>query len=547
MKKVLLLLLASTISLFAISQNVQDAQKFIYYERYKSAENTLHTVLKTDPSNAAAWYWLSQAYLPLNRTAALRDTLLTSSNEVKQNPWYQVAYGHLLLAENKKDSAAVYFNEALDKTKEKDPDILLAIANAHITAKAGDANYALSLLDKAIKRDKKNPALYVAVGDAYRKLGNGSEAYKSYQAAIDQDKNYAAALYRMGKIFVSQKNTDMYLNYFNQALQADNNFAPALFELYYHYYFVDAQKAMDYFQQYMAKSDESKTNDYLYTDLLYLNKQYQPAIEKAQKLLAEPQGDTMPRLYKLLAYSYAGVKDTSKAVNYMSQYFAKEVDSNFVPKDFETMATFYDAIPGKEDSAIVYYLKTVDYSKDPKTLYSYYKKLSDLYKGRKDYANQAKWMGKYYLSNEKATNIDLFNWGIATIKAEDYVQADTVFGLYIQKYPEQAFGYYWRARANAALDSTMEKGLAIPWYTRLINIIEKDSANAGNKTNKKWLIEGYGYLAAYETNVAKDYKTAIEHLQKILQLDPGNKDAQQYLTVLEKKVASGRDTGSTNK
>ena len=122
-----------------------------------------------------------------------------------------------------------------------------------------------------------------------------------------------------------------------------------------------------------------------------------------------------------------------------------------------------------------------------------------------------------------------------------------MFGLYIHKYPEQAFGYYWRARANASLDSTMEKGLAIPWYTQLINIIEKDSANASNKTNKKWMIEGYGYLAAYETNEAKDYKTAIEHLQKILQLDPANKDAQQYLTVLEKKVASSRDTGSNSK
>src|SRR5207237_6331810 len=109
----------------------------------------------------------------------------------------------LLLAENKKDSATIYFNQALDKTKEKDPEILLAIANAHITTKPGDANYAISLLHKAIKKDKKNPALYVALGDAYRKPGNGSEAYKSYQEAIDQDNKYAAALYRMGKIFVS--------------------------------------------------------------------------------------------------------------------------------------------------------------------------------------------------------------------------------------------------------------------------------------------------------------------------------------------------------
>jgi tetratricopeptide (TPR) repeat protein len=187
----------------------------------------------------------------------------------------------------------------------------------------------------------------------------------------------------------------------------------------------------------------------------------------------------------------------------------------------------------------------VEHSKDPKTLYPYYKKLADLYKARKDYANQAKWLGKYYTDNPKANNIDLFNWGIAWFKAENYDQADTVFGSYIQKYPDQAFGYYWRARVNSLRDSTMEKGLAVPWYTQLISLIEKDTTN---KTNKKWLVESYGYLAAYETNVVKDYKTAIENLQKILEIDPGNKNAQQYISILEKKVAepSKQDTGKTN-
>jgi tetratricopeptide (TPR) repeat protein len=141
-----------------------------------------------------------------------------------------------------------------------------------------------------------------------------------------------------------------------------------------------------------------------------------------------------------------------------------------------------------------------------------------------------------------ASNIDLFNWGIANFKAESYVQADTVFGLYTQKYPDQAFGYYWRARTNSLRDSAMEKGLAVPHYNQLIEILEKDTTD--NKTNKKWLIESYGYLAAYETNEVKDYKTAIENLKKILGIGPENKDAQQYISTLEKKISSDKDTGS---
>ncbi|OQP61287.1 hypothetical protein A3860_06140 [Niastella vici] len=543
MKKGLLGLLFAVNTLAAISQTPGDVKKNIYYERYHTAEDQLQKIIKAEPANAEAWYLLSKAYIQGNDAALLQQLLAQSPDAIKGEPFYQVAYGSYLLNKGNKDSARFYFDQALDKTREKNPDILSAIANAHIITKTGDASYAAQLLNKAIDRDKKDPALYTLLGDAQRKLGNGSEAYKQYTAALDKDNRNAAALYRMGKIFVSQKNPEMYLKYFNQVLEADSNYAPALFELYYHYYFTEPRKALQYFQQYAAKSDYDKQNDVLYTDLLYLNKQYKEAVAKAQQLLNEHQGDSMPRLYKLMAYSYMGLSDSASALSNMSQYFSKEVDTNMVAKDFELMADLYAAVPGKEDSAIVYYVKTVDKAKDNPDRFHFYKKLSDLYKNQKDYLNQAKWLGMFYQDNAKATNIDLFNWGIANYKAEAYVQADTVFGTYIQKYSEQAFGYYWRARINSSMDSTMEKGAAIPWYTQLITMIEKDPTN---KTNKKWLIEAYGYLAAYETNQAKDYKTAAENLKKILAIDPENKDAQQYISILEKKISTGNTTSADN-
>jgi Tfp pilus assembly protein PilF len=88
----------------------------------------------------------------------------------------------------------------------------------------------------------------------------------------------------------------------------------------------------------------------------------------------------------------------------------------------------------------------------------------------------------------------------------------------------------------------MEKGSAIPWYNKLISMIETDT---NNKTNKKWLVEAYGYLAAYQTNQVKDYKSATENLKKILAIDPENKDAKQYIAVLEKKMAADNTTSTT--
>ncbi len=89
----------------------------------------------------------------------------------------------------------------------------------------------------------------------------------------------------------------------------------------------------------------------------------------------------------------------------------------------------------------------------------------------------------------------------------------------------------------------MEKGLAIPHYDALVAVLEKDSANA-TATTKKWLVEAYGYIAAYETNQEKITMMPVGHLQKILVIDPANKDALR-ITILEKKVNA--DNNNNNK
>jgi len=79
----------------------------------------------------------------------------------------------------------------------------------------------------------------------------------------------------------------MYLKYLNDAVAADSMYAPAWFELYYHYYSRDVNKAMDCLHHYMAAADKSIKNDYLVTDLLYVSQKYDAAIRNAQSLIAQ--------------------------------------------------------------------------------------------------------------------------------------------------------------------------------------------------------------------------------------------------------------------
>lgn len=528
MKKTILYLLSVTAFCRLHAQSVDEAKDFIEHERYKSAESTLHNLVQQKPDNAEAWYWLTESYIDQNEWNKAADSLQKAS-AISGQPYYQVAYGSLLLQQGKPDSARIYFNEALSETKEKDPGVLAAVARAEVEAPKGDPSYALELIGKAMKRDKDNTDLLVLKGDAYNKMHNGSEAYKAYTDAIAKDSKNAEAYTRIGDIFLTQKNPDVYLDYYNKAIAADPSYAPAYYQLYQYYFYHDPSKAMEYFSKYNNNSDKDIKNKYAYTDLLYLTKKYPEAIDNANQLLS--QSNSQPRLYKLLAYSYEGLKDTAKAIANMTNYFAQEADSNIIAKDYEAMAAWQQ---GNSDSAMFYYSKAVDLVKDSAARYSYYKKLAEMAEKNKDFSAQAFWLGKYNNNNDRATNLDLFNWGLAYYRAGQFAGADSVFGKYVQKYPEQGFGYYWQARANVAIDTAMEKGLAIPYYQKLVDIISKDSTTA---TNKKWLVEAYAYMAAYETNTKKDYPKAIDYFEKLLAIDPSNADAKKYVAILQKRVA----------
>ncbi len=253
--KTFFLFLFLACSLLGYSQDTKQAKEFLYHERYASAESVLHKLLNSDPANAEAWYLLSEACLQQDKTAAITDSLNLAPQDIKDEPYFQVAMGNALLHANFPAKAKPYFDAAMDKTKEKDADILAAIANSKINNDAGDASEAIDLLNKAIRRDKHSAALYTALGNAYRKLKDGSHAYQAYQEALKEDPKLAEASYRLGMIFVSQKNPEMYLKYFNDAVASDPDYAPALYQLYFHYYFRNVHTAMDHLKKYMAASD----------------------------------------------------------------------------------------------------------------------------------------------------------------------------------------------------------------------------------------------------------------------------------------------------
>lgn len=534
MKKTALLITLITAAVALNAQTISDGNKQLYYERYKSAEETFNELIKTNMNNAEAWFGLTSTYLLNERKADALNKLRTAPASLHNTPYYKAAIGWVLLSYGKTDSAAIYFNDALKQTKEKDPSVLSAIAQAHIHEKNGNAATAIELLRKALKRDKHNAALHVLLGDAYLKTVNGSEAYTAYKKAIEENKDYALAYHRIGEIFLTQKSPEMYLDYFTKAIQADVAFAPSFYQLYRYEFYHDPAKAAVYYKSYMANTDTSIQNEYALLDLLYLEKKYNEAIVKANAIINSQTENTQPRVYKLIGYSYAAEKDSAKAISYMQQYFEKAPDSVEIAMDYVTMSDLYNSGAGNDSLTTLYLVKATEIEKDSSALFGYYKKLADRAKEIKDYSEQARWMERFYTGNKKVNNQDLYYWATAHYLAEEYGKADTVFGIYAATYPKQSFGYYWQARCKALLDSNMQEGLAVPAYRTLIDVLQKDTTDANYK---KWTVEAYAYLASYEANKEKDYAEAVEYFERLLEVDPANEDAKKYIAILEKEIA----------
>jgi Flp pilus assembly protein TadD len=518
------------------AQNLDEAKQFIENERYQSAETILEKAATTAPAETEASNLLVKIYLEQEKTVEakkyINDYLLPAISNTA-NAMDKIAYARYLMGTGNKPGADEIFTSLLNNKKtQKNVSLLIAIAEVNIDEKAGDAQMAISWLNMAEKRDKNNPDIDILKGLAYRKLSDASNAFVAYQDALKKDPNNIKAHYLMGKIFTAQKNPDVYMDHFLKAYQIDSTYAPVLDELYKYYYYKDIKQARKFLEKYIANSDYSLQNDYYMTDILYLDGEYSNAIQAAKKIIQNEKEKSQPRLYKLMAYSSAKAGDSMQALQYLSDYFNKEETVKFISADFELRAQLTEKIEGAKNAAIAYYTIASEMDTSSLNKVKYATKISDLYKQKGDYSNQAIWLGKLYQWKEKSNNVDLFNWGLAHYTAKEYLQTDSVFSIYTTRYPKDIYGYYWQAQANAAIDTSMINALAIPHYNKVVEIGEQNI-----EPNKKMLLKAYGYLGGYEANITKDYPKSLNWFEKYQVMDQGNADVIGYVDMLKKWIA----------
>jgi len=540
------LLVAGVASLcnVALAQSVDQGKQFLYYHRYKSANDVFDKILASNPNNIDAIYWKGQTLLDLKDSVGAQDVYSKALQTNGNAPLLLAGMGGVELRFGKTADAKQRFETAVSLSKGKDINVLNAIADNNIDAPAGDAQYAIEKLTQATQEKHFNNAeTYVLMGDAYRKLVDGGNAVQSYQKALTIDPKDAEAKYKIGKIYETQNNPEFYLPAYTDAITLDPNYGPAYYALYTHYFnHGDVDKATEYLNKYIAVADPSPDNDYDVITLAFLGKKYDDAIAQSKAKIAALGDKANPHYYLLIAYSYDAKGDSVNAKDYLTQYFAKQKPDALIAADYKFLGKIQSEFPSDSAASIASYQKAIDMDTVLANKLAIIKDAAAHAQAAKQKAAYAYWLAVGYPFIKAPTNTDLYNVGMAYYQAGLYKSADSVFcQQYETKYPDEIYGYLWCARSKTAEDDSVgSQGLAVEANIKLAEVGRRldstaKAAGAADSTKyKNQVINAYSQLAGYYNNIKKDRDNAMLYLHKILEVDPTNPDAKRFIEILEK-------------
>lgn len=537
MKRLNNLSLADTIKLIIVTlvavsalnaQDIKQGVRLLNVEKYTEARNFLDNLVKSNPKNAEAYYYLGKLDIKEGKTDQAQADFQKGFDANKENALNLVGLGQVQLIKNDSSAAIKQFEEALDMTNSKDANIMIAIADAYLGSDTKNFGRPLSLLSKAKTVSKKNPAIFERLGDIYLRLVNGSMAIQNYQTAIDYDSTYVPAYIGIGQIYAKIKNYPDAEANFTKAVTVDPAFAPAFKEFGEYYYSrKDYVKAAEMYKKYIDNSEPTNEKLVRYATMLYLAKDYNTAINVISQV-TEKGGKPDAQLQHILAYSYFSIDDALKGIPAFNQYFQMADPKEITSTDYDYLGKL-QVKAGNDSLAIENYKKAIALDSTRTDLHG---DMASIYFKDKKWEDAA----KEYELKEKASGkplkvVEYYNLGQAYYKMSNFKMADTTYAKMIGLSPDQPIGYYYRALSNAQLDPESEQGLAKPYYEKFIEVVTKMTPDQQAKF-KNHLIEAYSYLG-YFYYLKKDNATSRQYWVKVQELDPENKQALEALKALK--------------
>ena len=512
-------------SLVAGAQGYQDGVDNFNAGRMEEAKIILgNTLNDASTDKAVSYYYLGNIDFQEGNLASAKANF---NKGIEVNPSYAYNYiglGEVALKDGNKGEAGKLFDTAM-KADKKNTAVMVAVARAYWNV--DPVAYAKDI-DKLIKKAEKESkyteaAVYVLKADMVAKNDPG-EAAGLYEMAIgqDQEKNvvnreayvkYANTYFRVNPSYAIDKLKEFYDRAPDSGLAQRE-----LAEKYYD----NSQmgSAWKMYEKYVQNPNHFRRDEQRYAGLLYSAGEYLKSIEWANKILNEDS--SVYPMYRILMLDYTALKDWNAAEEVGRKLF-EYPGANLIANDYSLYA---DALSqnGKAPEAVAIYEKAIELNPDRADLLP---KLSAVYDRAGQEAQAVEVMKKYLDLGNGSVN-DLFSMArryasyARTLEKGTPERIDAAkeglkyIDMAIEKVPDNPSLFYYKGQLYYTLNDDKMDADAAAAYQKMLECLD---ANPDNKDKyKSYYTAGYAVLANYYNDIDKEKSDA--YFEKYKELNP---------------------------
>lgn len=511
------------------AQTIDEVMKQIEKHHFQKAMSGLHTIMRNEPANAAAYYHLGGIYLENSMPDSAKYFYEKGRSVNANEPLIYVGMGRYYLYPEHKNLAKAkeQFQKALEVADKKDAFVMQQVADALVDdIITEEGKWAVELAEKAKTLDRKNLANFITLGDAWRLIpGETVKGLEEYRAAADADKSYVIAYYRQGQLYHKLKNTAQSEQFMSQVLTLDPAFAPVYLDMGEKEFDAgNTAKAIEHYKKYISLAGFAPRAQIILGSYYFHNKQYAEAKAELQK--AAKYNPSYLLVLRLQPYSDYYLKNYDSAKTGFEKYFRTVKKENIIGQDYMHYGHLL-AATGGDSLALMNYKKVLEIDSN---VYEIYDTLANIYGRAKKYTDAATVLEqkvRRQTSQRHTINPqDYYSIARNYYLAENFALADTNLAQVSKYYPTWIGGFKFRATVNMRLDPKSEQGLAKPYWEKVIELGLADAT-----ANKKDLIDAYNYLGEYNYN-QKAFGAVKCYANKMLALDAANDKAKKLLSYL---------------
>ena len=529
--KLILLLVFLILVLDCRSQNTENQGSILLDEhQYEKAANYFHNKIRSFPEDVSALIGLGDALLAQNKPDSAKIFFQKAAVLDSKNPYAIVGLGKVALQTNDRIGETEYFDRARRADK-LNPEVYSAIAEGCVSLLKKDTITARLFINQGLNINAKYAKLHLTTGNLELLKKNWGLAANAYDRAIFFDPKSAVAWRNRGYIDLISHTWKDAMAAFNKsvALRPDQVLVyKYLGDLYYATAkYTEAEQA---YKTYISRTQPTSEDKERFAIVLFFNKKYAEAAALLEEVMATNHDESV--LLRIRGYIAFETGEYGNALTLMKKFFLLHDPGKLIALDYVYYAKILQKT-GEDSLAIENYRKAVQIEPARTDLYEemarlaaknrmhsqaagfYFKmiengadKLNTMFLIGKEYFFEGESCKSRYDSLMELQKKNRIPFTDSLIVKENrkhfYLKADSAFTVVSIMKPDYAGSFIWKGRMQSLLDPETRGIGARDAYEKALVLLQ----NGDQVKNRKSIIECYKYLGSW-------YFVAYEKLYSI--------------------------------